>query len=266
MSVISSLPLKWAGGKRWLVPELEKMWALGQKERFVDLFCGGLSVPIGLGLQNVLANDLNPHVMNFFKQVQDGLVPSLPVAYDETMYYEYRRKFNDLIRSGNAYTPLGAELFYYLNRTGFNGLCRFNKSGEYNVPFGRYTKVKYRRSFADVQHVIKDWELTSTDFEEVALEPTDFVYADPPYDGRFTSFTPQGFDWDDQIRLAEYLTRHKGPVVASNLATERIVELYTELGFSIRYVMGPRRISSDGDRTPAKEILAIKGIENEHTS
>ena len=90
------------------------------------------------------------------------------------------------------------------------------------------------------------------------MAPDDFVYADPPYDVEFTSYAKEGFTWDDQVRLAEWLAKHPGPVVLSNQATERVVRLYTELGFTLRFLDAPRRISCNGDRAPAREVLATR--------
>ena len=93
---------------------------------------------------------------------------------------------------------------------------------------------------------------------ELPIEPDDFVYADPPYDVEFTTYSPGGFTWEDQERTAEWLAKHKGPVLLSNQATKRIVKLYKKLGFHLRYLKAPRRISCTGDRTAAKEVLALK--------
>ena len=79
------------------------------------------------------------------------------------------------------------------------------------------------------------------------------IYAD-----EFTTYSPGGFSFDDQKRTAELLAKHPGPVVISNQATPRIVELYEDLGFELSYLAGPRRISCTGDRTAAREVLAIK--------
>ena len=76
----------------------------------------------------------------------------------------------------------------------------------------------------------------------------------------FRQYAQTGFEWEDQVRLARWLARHPGPVLASNQATDRIVKLYRELGFMIKFLNGPRMISCTGDRTPAREILALKGI------
>ena len=74
------------------------------------------------------------------------------------------------------------------------------------------------------------------------------------------SYAQDDFKWDDQVRLAEWLARHPGPVVLSNQATERIVELYRALDYDIQLLKAPRRISCNGDRTPAMEVVATKNI------
>jgi DNA adenine methylase len=84
------------------------------------------------------------------------------------------------------------------------------------------------------------------------------VYADPPYDVEFTTYSPGGFSWEDQERTAQFLADHDGPVVISNQATPKIIELYEGLGFELSYLPGPRRISCTGDRTAAREVLAVK--------
>ena len=86
-----------------------------------------------------------------------------------------------------------------------------------------------------------------------------FIYADPPYDAGFTSYSG-AFDWTDQVKLALALASLDCPVVASNKATDRIIDLYKGLGFLIEYVEAPRRISCNGDRKPATEMLATKNI------
>jgi DNA adenine methylase len=104
------------------------------------------------------------------------------------------------------------------------------------------------------------WRFTSADFEALSLEPTDFLYADPPYDVEFTAYNAVEFGWDEQQRLAHWLAAHEGPVVASNQATDRILALYRDLGFEIELRDGPRRISCTGDRKPALEMLATRGL------
>lgn len=254
-------PLKWAGGKRWLVPELKPLWGLKQDHRLVEPFCGGLAVSLALRPEKALLNDLNAHLITFYNWLQRGLVVSVELKNEEAFYYQARTQFNELIKcSATKDGQEVAELFYYLNRTGYNGLCRFNRRGEFNVPFGRYQKLNYAKDFLEYQETLGAWQFSVGDFENIILSSQDFVYADPPYDVEFTQYSPTGFSWEDQVRLAHWLQGHQGPVVASNQATKRIVELYSDLNFEISFLAGPRRISCTGDRTPAQEILAWRGF------
>lgn len=294
---IKPLPpiVKWLGGKRWLVPVLRRIYDRHRGRRLVEPFAGGLSVALGLLPERALLNDLNPHLINLYlwikrglgspsnkkkeegdrrpatqfptpshqilyQEGEEGLEFSLPLIYDQETYYRYRDRFNQLIREGKHNTKEAAGLFYYLNKTGYNGLCRFNSRGEYNVPFGSYKKVSFIKDFSPYREVFQNWEFTNLDFRQVEYLPDDFIYADPPYDVEFTRYTPEGFSLKDHIDLAKMLSSHPGPVVISNQATKRIVELYQDLGFSLRFLKGPRRVSRNGDRTPADEVLAYKNL------
>lgn len=136
-------PLKWAGGKRWLVPQVATIWQHHEHKRYVEPFCGGMAMALGLRPGRALLNDINPHLINFYSQVQRGLEVTIEIANDEQLFYAHRERFNRIIKQGNIQTQPAAQLFYFLNRTCFNGLCRFNQSGEFNVPFGTYKKINY---------------------------------------------------------------------------------------------------------------------------
>jgi DNA adenine methylase len=253
-------PLKWAGGKRWLIPELKQLWSKHSDLRLVEPFCGGLSVALGLQAEKALLNDVNFAVINFYQQIQKGLILDIPLVNEEAAYYQHRTEFNRLNQLGGFDNKV-AQLFYYLNRTGYNGLCRFNNSGGYNVPFGRYKKINYQTDFSHYQPVLAGWEFSNKDFSTLDVEETDFIYADPPYDVPFHQYAQQGFKWDDQVRLAEWLAKHKGPVVLSNQATDRINDLYKKLGFKLSYLDAPRRISCKAStRNAVKEVIATRGI------
>jgi DNA adenine methylase len=254
-------PLKWAGGKRWLVPHLRPIWDSEKERRYVEPFCGGLAVALGLNPQRALLNDINPHLINYYRHLQEGLRVEVEMRNDENLYYQHRSRFNELIAGNLETTSEAAQLFYYLNRTCFNGLCRFNQSGEFNVPFGSYSRINYVLDFSSYRDIFSQWRLTNCDIEALGIEADDFIYADPPYDVEFTSYSAGGFSWDDQVRTAELLANHRGPLVISNQATSRVVRLYKKLGFKLKYLEGPRRISCTGDRTAAKEVLAINGLE-----
>jgi DNA adenine methylase len=253
-------PLKWAGGKRWQVPHLHPLWEPHVRRRLVEPFCGGLAVALGLMPDRALLNDTNPHLVNFYRWLQRGLSPSVTFENSERTFYRHRSRFNALLAAGESQTAEAASLFYYLNRTGYNGLCRFNSSGEFNVPFGRYKTIGYATDFGAYREVLAAWTFTSTDFADVPLARTDFVYADPPYDVEFTQYSQGGFSWDDQVRTAEWLAEHTGPVVLVNQATTRVRRLYRRLGFKLKVLEAPRRISCTGDRTPALEIIATRNV------
>jgi DNA adenine methylase len=269
-------PLKWAGGKRWLVPKLQELWSeiernsLGDRvntPRLVEPFVGGMAVTLGLQPQVALLNDANKHLVNFYQCLQQGLTNSLSMFNDAEQYLEYRSAFNQLAREskGNQEpeappNPQLALFFYYLNRTGFNGLCRFNNKGEFNVPFGRYKTITYSANFLEYQDLLGRWEFSCGDFAQMPLRSDDFVYADPPYDRVFTKYSQQDFTWDDQERLAYWLANHSGRVVVSNQATDRIIALYEKLGFRVETIEAPRRIACNGNRKPALEMLAYKGF------
>ena len=252
--------LKWAGGKRWQVPHIRPLWTPYRDRRLVEPFCGGLAVTLGLMPRKALLNDINPHVVNFYRWLKRGLTTALVMKNDEREYYAHRERFNHLLSEGAGESAEAASLFYYLNRTGYNGLCRFNRSGGFNVPFGRYARISYTRDFTAYRPLFANWDFVQTDFEAIALQRNDFIYADPPYDVEFRQYSSAGFNWEEQVRTAQWLARHRGPVVLSNQATDRIVALYEKLGFTLKFLQAPRMISCTGDRTPAREVLAIKNL------
>jgi DNA adenine methylase len=255
-------PLKWAGGKRWLVPHLAPLWQAQAHRRLVEPLCGGLAVALGLAPEHALLNDINPHTINFYRWLKIGLTIDLEMRNDAALYYAHRARFNQLVHDGHEASREAAEIFYYLNRTCYNGLCRFNRAGAFNVPFGRHKMITYTRDFTPYRAMFVGWELTVGPFERIARGPDDFIYADPPYDVEFTQYSKEGFGWDDQVRLAEWLAAHPGPVALSNQATERIIRLYESLGFALRYYDAPRMISRTGDRRPAREVLALRNMEH----
>lgn len=276
VGVAATPPLKWAGGKRWLVPRLAEMVATIdggpaaattqtrhdplRGRRLVEPFAGGLAVALGLRPATALLGDLNPHAINFYRHLQRGLVITMDMRNERDAFYAHRSRFNELVKAGEHEGTHAAALFYYLNRTCFNGLCRFNSRGEFNVPFGRYAaSLAYTRDFSAYRDVLADWEFVHGDFAELSVRPGDLVYADPPYDVPFTRYAQLDFRWQDQLRLAAWLAAHDGPVIASNQATERVLDLYRQHGFEVTVLEAPRRISCTGDRSDAAEMLATRG-------
>lgn len=220
---------------------------------------------LGLQPKHALLNDTNPHLINFYQQIKrHGLPITEEFKNDEALYYLVRDQFNDAIQQGSALSHQAivcAQQFYYLNRTGYNGLCRFNQQGLYNVPFGRYKTIAYARDFTPLQKQLQGWDLTTHSFEQLGpLTDTDLIYADPPYDTPFTDYAPGGFIWEQQVQLAHWLANHTGPVITSNQATDRVLELYQDLGFEIQLLDAPRRIAANGNRQPAQEMLATRNV------
>ena len=252
-------PIKWAGGKRWLAPEIAKLFHESGAKRLVEPFCGACSVALHIRPQRAVLNDINRHLMIFWWYLQTG-EPLLDLGGNNAEdFARVRESFNAItfpIDKSQAQTV--ASMFYYLNRTSFNGLFRVNKDGKYNVPFGKYSKISYQFEWPEIVKAIQSWTFENGDYIGMKPKATDFVYADPPYDSTFTDFAAGGFNWSEQLELALWLSKLPGMVVASNAATPRIKNLYKDLGFTVKVIDAPRRISSDGNRENAKEIFAIK--------
>jgi DNA adenine methylase len=237
------------------------VWRRHRDRRLVEPFCGGLAVALGLMPDRALLNDINPHLINFYSWLKQGLRVDIRLEHNSTVFYTHRARFNDLLRQRQEQSREAASLFYYLNRTGYNGLCRFNSSGEFNVPFGKYTRINYTNDFSHYGPVLGAWEFRLGDFAQLPIVPDDFIYADPPYDVEFTKYAKEGFSWDDQVRTARWLAAHPGPVVLVNQATDRILELYRDLGFRLTFLHAPRRINCTGDRSPAREVFALRNTD-----
>lgn len=257
---IKSPALKWAGGKSWLLPRLLEIYQPHRHRTLVEPFVGSMAVALGLRPERAKLSDVNVHLVNFHERLKDERPFVLEMDNTETLYYAYRECFNELNKTTARYTRTAAELFYYLNRTGFNGLCRFNRRGDFNVPYGQYAAITYRRDFSSYANVLRNWEIYCCDFVSANNERGDFVYLDPPYDDTFADYSAGGFAWRQQVYLATYFAAHDGPVVASNQATVRVLELYRKLGYNVETLPAPRMISSDGNREPAMEMLATKNV------
>lgn len=256
--------LKWAGGKRWQAPIVDLLYKR-RGGRFVEPFCGGMAVALALQPQQALMNDVNAHLINFYRQIKraprQALLPVFSVKGGEERFYAIREQFNSLISNGYEGSEVAAELFFILNRTCFNGLCRFNREGKFTTPYGRPNKdINLDRDWKAYAQQFDEWQFQLGDFEDIQLQKGDFVYADPPYDDGFTDYNGGGFSWEDQERCARWMAAHKGPAILVNKATERIAALYRSLGFVIHYLEAPRQISCNGDRTPVKEIFAKRNL------
>jgi DNA adenine methylase len=253
--------LKWAGGKRQLLPQLRRFYP-ALFNRYIEPFFGSGAVFFDLHASGRLAGhhailiDSNPDLIGLYETVRDApeavaaeldLLAAARAVDARAHYFAVRdTQFNplrDQRRQADgriAYTPALAAMFIYLNRTGFNGLFRVNASGEFNVPPGRYERPKIadreKLARASAALAATGIELRYASFEsvlEVAVAD-DFIYFDPPYapltrTASFTSYTTPRFSHDDQARLQRVviaLAQRGCHVLASNSSADEIAELY----------------------------------------
>lgn len=253
--------LKWAGGKRWILPYLVPLIKGIPFTRLVEPFCGGMAVGLGLQPAAALMNDINPHLINFYRWVaQTGLPIDMPFVNQKVEYYQSRERFNQL-----AANPQGskgreaAQLLYYLNRSGFKGLMRWNQNNQFNVPYGEYRRIEYAEDFLEYQPLLQGWEFSCVDFAALEVRQGDLVYCDSPYDGvEFTQYRGHRFTWKDQERLADWVSGLPCPVILSNEATPRILELYKAKGFTCYQLQHRRKIVVRGKHPTVQEVLAVK--------
>lgn len=240
-------PLIWAGSKSWVSDLIWRYYYQASKERnenlrIVDPFCGSLAILFHILPEKVWANDQNPYLINFYKQIiADPTMPEFS-AEDNTKdgYLKKRDRFNEKIRNNEINDREMAELFYYLNRAGYGGISRYNSKGEFNIPFrGKINSPKCE--FKLEADAIRSWQFSSIDYMEVLKTITsnkdnnDFIFIDPPYHDVFNKYTKKEFNWDDQVCLAEKLAKMPNPVVAMNTSGDEIVELYRDLGFEVSF-------------------------------
>ncbi|WP_431651417.1 DNA adenine methylase, partial [Enterobacter roggenkampii] len=180
-------------------------------------------------------------------------------------YYAIREAFNLSGKALGSESVEAAVRFMYLNRHGFNGLCRYNRRGQFNVPFGKYKKnyfpLKEVRAFAEKAK--RATFITAHYSETLALvRAGDVVYCDPPYlteSGNFTSYTESGFSYLDQGRLARKLrrlTENGVSVVASNSDLEMVHYLYA--GFEAVKVNAPRSVGAAAASQKSAAELILK--------
>lgn len=276
--------LKWPGGKRWMISYFQPLVeaANAQGRRFVELFAGSAAVTLGTVPDRALLIDKNRSLMALYGWIQRGELECDPTvaAYQyegEDAYQRNRDRYNELIEKNYWSDVEAAYLFYWLNRTGYNGLVRYSKKGRYNVPAGKYKRPiilspaqlvkEYQPALQRIRlHVGGDFMLAWLRHQAITHEPgailPDMVFADPPYDQGFSDYTPGGYSWRDQIRLVSYLSGFDGPVVITNADTGRIRSLYLQYGYTIEAASEPRSINSNGaGRQPAKTIIAHKNLE-----
>lgn len=256
--------LKWAGGKSKLVETIMGRFPQNFGNYF-EPFLGGGAVFFGLEPTRAVLADMNLELVTAYKQLRDEL-PRVMAALrkhraDRDHFYEVRAK------DASSMSPTArAARMIYLNRTCYNGLYRVNRSGGFNVPFGKYDNptICDEENLRAVSHALQDAQIEHSDvFTTVAkARAGDLVYFDPPYDpvsktASFVSYTEKGFTSEDQERLAQTfasLAERGVHAVLSNSDTPFIRKLYK--GFRIDTVHVRRAINSRADRRgPVAEVL-----------
>jgi len=293
--------LKWAGGKRQLLPILANYYP--QKfSRYIEPFMGSAAVFFDLLNSGRLARraivlaDVNPDLIGCYRMLRDrpeaviralnGLARGYRIGGTDH-YYEVRdTRFNPLRAALQArasapgdvadmYTPGLAAMLIFLNRTGFNGLFRLNRSGGFNVPAGRYTNPR----ICDEAHLRSVAAALATPGVTIALQSFDrtlddagagdFVYCDPPYaplsrTSSFANYTADGFTAFDQRRLQQKVVaacKRGAFVVVSNSSAAEILNTYTapeaqRAGLEVRPVSARRAINSKASsRGPINELI-----------
>lgn len=267
--------LKWAGGKKSSINLIRKSIITEHKcliepfeGRLVEPFVGSGVVFLNLSFENYLLGDFNKDLINLFvilKKHRDFFIECCsdyfkPEFNTEEKFYELRKRFNN---TSNVFER--STLFVYLNRHAFNGLCRYNSSGEFNVPYGKYEnpyfpakemKFFYNKAcFCDF--VYQNFEVTIG-----MAKKGDVIYADPPFvplsdTASFTNYFSNGFDLKQHEGLVELAENSKCLFLISNHWTDVTKELYKNADSLIEININ-RSISCRAEsRGQVKEILAI---------
>lgn len=281
--------IKWVGGKTQLLGEIRKYYP-ERIERYCEPFVGGGAVLFDVlstfRPSEVLINDINPELINTYRQVKDNTGELIEVLKKlENEYYEatdkkdcylfMRTRFNILIASRSD-TVEKAALFIALNKTCFNGLYRVNARGLFNVPYNnaRHPLICDEENIKACGNLLKNTEIILGDYRGTVsfIDDRTFVYVDPPYrpltaSSSFTSYNENGFTDANQIELGEFLLcmkRNGAKVLLSNSDpknTDKNDNFFDDLykDFYIERVNASRMINSKGTGRGVVSELLISG-------
>ena len=266
--------VKWVGGKRQLLKQFRELNLYPpecfnpESNTYFEPFVGGGAVFFDLLPKHAELSDTNRELVmtyNVIKDNVDGLIKSLKKhIYNKEYYLGVRAQDINELSDIDV-----ASRFIFLNRTGFNGMYRVNKNGQFNVPFGRYKNplICDENNLRKVSEALQGITITHQDYKDVLelAKIGDFIYFDPPYyplnpTSSFTAYTAKGFFEKEQIELRDtFVKLHERGcfVMLSNSDTPFINELYSELeGVSINKIIAGRAINSKGSkRGKINEVL-----------
>jgi DNA adenine methylase len=265
--------LKWAGGKRQLVPVITANYLPKRYRTYYEPFLGAGALFLQLQPQRAIVNDSNSELINCYEVIRDSveeLIEYLSQHKNQADYYYEIRAWDRTQEFKNRTAIERASRIMFLNRTCYNGLFRVNSQGQFNVPFGSYRNpnIVNESTLRAVSHYLKtfDIKILNGDFQAAVktAKPGDFIYFDPPYDpvsetASFTHYDVNGFNKEEQIRLKQTfdaLTDRGCHVLLSNACTTFIVELYQS--YRIEKVAAARAINSNGlKRGKIEEVLVM---------
>ena len=272
--------VKWAGGKRQIIDKL-KQYIPDEFNTYYEPFVGGGALLFELSPKNAVINDSNKELMNVYSVLCNeekfkkmcSVLNSYEANHSEEFFYELRNKDRNKKTFNRLSDYTRAARTIYLNKACFNGLYRVNSKDEFNVPFGKKTKVNtYDGSnLITVSNYLtmNNVKIQCVDFEESVktAKMGDFVYFDPPYDSdtaTFNSYTEEGFGKDEQRRLATVfkdLDERGVYVMLSNHNTILVKELYKD--YHIYVIEAKRNINSNGKKRGKVEEVIITNFINE---
>lgn len=241
--------LKWAGGKRSVIEELARSVPTTFGDYYEPFVGGGaLFFHLRERITKAYLSDTNQELITTYdavKRYPDELLETLKVhqaKHDYYHYYDVREQHNL-----TGIVPVAARMIY-LNKTGYNGLYRVNRSGHFNVPIGDYKNPDVARedNIRLCSESLQDARIDCFQFDKIEPVAGDFVYCDPPYHDNFTAYTPTGFTESDQRRLRDFaleLHRNGVFVMLSNSDTPFIRQLYSDPPFRVRSINAKRRVS-----------------------
>ncbi len=267
--------LKWAGGKRQLIPAIRK-YLPKTFNVYYEPFVGAGALLFELQPKNAVINDVNPELINCYKVIKElsiDLIEDLKKHQNTKEYFYAIRELDRNKEFKELSTVERASRIIYLNKTCYNGLFRVNRQGQFNAPFGKYKNPNIINS--EVINPINFYlnhnevEILNVDFAR-ALETArrgDFIYLDPPYDplsetASFTGYSLNQFGKSEQERLKDVfdlLTRRGCKVMLSNSSTEFIANLYCD--YNIIRLQANRNINSVGaERKKVDEFLILNYV------
>ena len=264
--------VKWAGGKRQLLPQIEERMP-EKYNNYIEPFVGGGAVVFGLLPENALINDINEALINAYRQICNEPDMFLKVInkLDQEMwedgkkyYYSLREHYNDKLMKAEYDVELAA-LFVFINKHCFNGLYRVNGKGLFNVPYNNSRRSSVDESLImEVSEYLQGITIMNGDFQEISASAKkgDFIFLDSPYaplnPTSFESYTKEGFDIESHRRLSKFydeLTAKGCYCMLTNHNTELINELYGNKGYKIDVVSVKRMINSDASNRVGEEVI-----------